>query len=186
MGEPNTIALRSDFGVEECLRRLSNTTDPPKLTLFSRSGYKGSKPVMAKIDGEKIKLWKRRYYRNGFAPFFFGTISPAGQGARIEGYFGMDPFVKVFMVFWLGFVLFVCGSVLIATLSHPFHARDLPAFIIPPGMLIFGIALPKIGAWMARSEEKYLREFLETTLAARSAGAEFSISGRLIANKPLE
>jgi hypothetical protein len=185
MGKTHTIALKTDLGVEECLGRLSDATDSPKLTLFSRSGYLGSKPVMAKIDGKKIKLWKRRYYRNSFAPFFFGTISPQAQGSLIEGHFGMDPFVKAFMVFWLGSVLVACVSVLIATLSHPFHARDLPAFIIPPGMIIFGIALPKIGSWMARSEDKYLREFLETTLAAQPSELAFALSGRVIENKPL-
>jgi hypothetical protein len=185
MGKPNTLTLKTDLEVAECLRRLGDAADPPKLTFFSRSGYKGSKPAMAKLDGTKIKLWKRRYYNNSFAPFFFGTIIPDGVGARIEGHFGMDPWVKGFMIFWLCFVIFPGVAVLITTLSHPIQPRDFPALIIPPAMIIFGIALPKFGQWLGRSEESYLREFLETTLAAQPVDAEFSLSGRAIENKPL-
>lgn len=185
MAKPNTISLKTDLSPAECLRRLREATDAPKITLFSRSGYKGSRPVMAKFDGSKIKLWKRRYYRNSFAPFFFGSIVPDGQGARIEGHFAMDPLVKAFMVFWLGFVLFGCVSVLMATLLHPIRARDWPGLLIPPGMFVFGLALPKFGQWLARSEERSLREFLETTLEAQPGEIAFALSGRIIENKPL-
>src|SRR5580658_6096604 len=105
MGKRKTIALRTDFAVEECLRRLQSETDPGERTLFAWSGYKGSKPVLAKFKENQFRLWKRRYYRNDFAPIFFGTVSSQGQGTRIEGYFDMNPWVKIFTAVWLGFAI---------------------------------------------------------------------------------
>jgi hypothetical protein len=167
------------------LQGLSEATDPPKFAVFSRSGYKGSKPVIAKLDAAKIKVWKRQRGRNSFAPFFWGSIAPDAQGARIEGYFGMDPFAKAFMVFWLGCVLFGVISGLITMPSGANHGRAWSILIFSMELIVIGYLLPKIGKWMTRGEEKYLREFLETTLAAQPLAAEFSLSGRAIENKPL-
>jgi len=185
MAQPNTISLKTDLSPEECLRRLRDATDPPKFAVFSRSGYKGSKPVMAKLSGTKIKLWKRQRGRNSFAPFFWGAIVSDTDGSRIEGYFGMDPFVKLFMAFWLASIPFGVFSALIAMPSGANHGRGWAAVIVPAGLIVLGSLLPKIGQWMTRSEENYLREFLQITLAAQPVDAEFSLSGRAVENKPL-
>src|SRR5579863_8857441 len=117
------VLLLTDLNPQECLRRLQEASDPGKRTLFSLSGYKGSKPVLAKIEGSEIKLWKRRYYRNDFAPYFFGTLSPAERSTRIEGHFDMDRWVRIFMTIWLGFAIIGGAAAIIATVSHPIHGR---------------------------------------------------------------
>lgn len=185
MAKADTVSLRTDLSPDECLRRLREAADPPQFAAFSPSGYKGSKPVMAKLTGKKIKLWKRKYYKNSFAPFFFGELVPEGAGARIEGHFGMDPLVKAFMAFWLGAVFLGGLAALTAAFSQGIPGGDLAAIVIPFGMILFGLALPKFGRWLGRSEEKYLREFLQTTLATQPVEAEFTLSGRAIENKPL-
>ena len=76
MAKPENIVLHSAIPPDECLRRIEASTDPGNRTLFSLSGYKGSKPLLVKFDGNQFKLWKRRYYRNDFAPYFFGTFRP--------------------------------------------------------------------------------------------------------------
>ncbi len=164
MAKPNTVSLKTDLSPEECLRRLRQAADPSKFAVFSRSGYKGSKPVMAKLGGTKIKLWKRQRGRNSFARFFWGAVVPDTDGSRIEGHFGMDPFVKLFMVFWLASILFGVFSALIAMPSGANHGRGWAAVVVLAGLIVLGALLLKIGQWMTRSEENYLREFLQATL----------------------
>jgi len=48
-----------------------------------------------------------------------------------------------------------------------------------------GLVLPKFGQWIGRSEERDLRELLETTLAARVVDSGLPLSVRKIENKPL-
>ena len=80
LGKPNAVALRTDLSPDECLRRLREAADPPQFAAFSRSGLERFEPVMAKLTGKKIKLWKGKYYKNGFAPFFFSRLVPDGAG----------------------------------------------------------------------------------------------------------
>jgi len=185
LGKSDVVELRTDLSPDECLRRLREAADPPQFGPFSLSGYKGSKPVIAKLTGTKIKLWKRRYYKNSFAPFFFGALVPQGAGTRIEGHFGMDPFVKVFLAFWLGAVFLGAVAALTARFSQGIPSGDLAAIVIPFAMILFGLALPRFGQWLGRSEKKDLLEFLQTALATQPIEAEFTLSGRAIENKPL-
>ncbi len=185
MGKSDVVELRTDLSPDECLRRLREAADPPQFAAFSRSGYKGSKPVIAKLNGAKIKLWKRRYYKNSFAPFFFGALVPDGAGTRIEGHFGMDPFVKIFLAFWLGAVFLGGAAALTARFSQGIPNGNVAAIVIPFAMILFGLALPKFGQWLGRNEKNNLLEFLQTTLATQPVEAEFTLSGRAIENKPL-
>jgi len=185
VGKRITIALRTDLGVEECLRRLREASDIGEWTIFSFSGYKGSKPVLSKFNGNEFKLWKRRYYRNSFAPFFFGNLSREERGTRVEGRFGMDPYVKGFMIVWLSLAVVFSSPIFFSTLAHPIHGDDWTGILIPAGLVCFGILLPKFGQLIGKREERYLREFLETTLAARIDESGLVLSARVIENKPL-
>lgn len=185
MAKRNTVALRTDLSVEECLRRLSEASDIGERTIFSFSGYKGSKPVLSKFNGNKFKLWKRRYYNNSFAPFFFGNLSREERGTRVEGRFGMDPYVKGFMIVWLSLAIVISLPILFSTLAHPIHGDDWAGVLIPVGMVCFGILLPKFGQLIGKGEERYLRELLETTLAARIDESGLALSTPVIENKPL-
>jgi hypothetical protein len=185
MGKRNMIALRTDLSVEECLRRLREGSDIGQRTIFSFSGYKGSKPVLSKFNGNEFKLSKRRYYNNSFAPFFFGTLSREERGTHVEGRFGMDPFVKFFMVVWLGLAVAIGLPILISTPAHPIRGDDWIGIVVPLGLICGGILVPKIGQLIGRGEERYLREFVEATLAARTDDSGFSLSARTIENKPL-
>jgi len=185
VGKRITIALRTDLGVEECLRRLREASDIREWTIFSFSGYKGSKPVLSKFNGNEFKLWKRRYYRNSFAPFFFGNLSREERGTRVEGRFGMDPYVKGFMIVWLSLAVVFSSPIFFSTLAHPIHGDDWTGILIPAGLVCFGILLPKFGQLIGKREERYLREFLETTLAARIDESGLVLSARVIENKPL-
>jgi hypothetical protein len=166
-----TIVLHSSLSADQCLERLRINTDEQRRTLFSLSGYQGKNPVLSRIDGDNIQLQKRRYYRNDFAPNFFGTIQPWGSSSRIAGYFGPPRWTVIFMRIWVGaavlFTLpftFVClGKVLAANPEPEYYL----GFLIPLVFVAFAMFLPRFGDWIGRNEKSFLLQFLETTLAAK-------------------
>jgi hypothetical protein len=182
MGKRNAIAWRTDLTVEESLRRLREATDIGEQTPFSFSGYKGSKPVLSEFDGNSFKLWKRRYYRNAFAPFFRGALIREERGAHIEGRFGKNTLAFILTPIVAGIVLLFVVPQLIS--AYPGHAPSVTwsdALII----LLIGICGPKAGELIGKNEERSLRDFLETTLAATPDESGFSLSARTIESKPL-
>jgi hypothetical protein len=185
MAKPEIIILRSDLAPDECMRRIEASTEPGSRTIFSLSGYKGSKPLLVKFEGNQFALWKRRYYRNDFAPYFFGTLSPDNQGTRLEGHFDMNRWTKIFMRIWIAFALLFSVPVLFAMLSRPIQGNAWVGILFPIGFILFGIFLPKFGRWLGRSEEKFMVEFLEATLAAQPVESQFTVSQRVIENTPL-
>jgi hypothetical protein len=185
MAETNTIFLRTDLSPEECLRRLGEATDVGERTIFSFTGYRGSKPVLAKFDGNRFKLWKRIYYRNDFRPYFYGTLVPQERGSRIEGYFDVDRWVKIFMWVWLTFVIISSIPAFLMSVSHPIRGGDWIGIIVPMGLILFGIFLPQFGRWIGRGQEIFLKEFLGTTLAATPDVGSIVVSQRVVDNTPL-
>ena len=49
------------------------------------------------------------------------------------------------------------------------QAGLLIGLLVPPTLVFFGVLLPKFGLWLGRYEEKYILEFLQTTLIASSS-----------------
>jgi len=184
MAKTNTIVLRTELSAEECLRRLREATDVAKWG-FSLSGYRGSKPVLAKFDGNRFKLWKRIYYRNDFRPYFYGTVLAQDRGNRIEGYFDVDRWVKIFMRIWLTFAILPSIPVFFKSVSRPIRGDAWVGAIVPIGLILFGIFLPKFGRWIGRGQETFLKEFLETTLAATPDAGSIIVSQRVVDNTPL-
>jgi len=171
MEKSETVYLRSNFGVQECLRRIREATDAPKLQFFFPFGYGGSKPVFATLRGSRIKLWKRRERRNDFAPCFFGVFSSEGSGSRLVGRFRMDRGVRLLVAFWLTFTVGITLVSLPALLDHltnPKQQGQLSVFdFMPFGLFISGILLFVYGRRIGKSEEAVLLDFLQTTLEAR-------------------
>jgi len=173
MAQRAYVALHSDINISECLNRINNAIDTPRRTLFSLSGYRGSRPILGKIEGDKIQLEKRRYYRNSFAPYFYATLSEQNHGTRIEGYFDSPPFVKIFMRIWLAFAvaigipIFIRSSKDFLVGTQNVGGDAFVGILVPLVMIVFGILLPKIGRWFARSEEGFILNFLQQILPAR-------------------
>jgi len=188
MEKPETIYLRCNFGVEECLRRLREATDPLKWEFFFPFGYGGSKPHFGKIRKNQVKIWKRRDARNDFAPCFHGEVSPEGLGARLVGRFRMDRSVRLAMAFWLTFAVAIALVTLPTLVEHLMHPRqrDLSVFdFIPLGLVISGILIMRYGRRLGKKDESFLLEFLQTTLQARQEDSRFLIPSRTTENKPL-
>jgi hypothetical protein len=188
MEKPEAVYLRSEFGVEECLRRLREATDVPKWEFFFPFGHGGSKPYFGKFRGNRVKLWKRKQAKNDFAPCFDGVMSPEGSGARLVGRFRMHRSVRLLMTFWLIFsvgIVFVTLPELVEHLSH-LRQCDVSAFdFMPLGIAIFGFLLFRYGRRIGKKDESFLLEFLQTTLQVRQEDSRFLIPNRATENKPL-
>ncbi len=188
MEKSETIYLRSDLAVEECLRRIRETTDAPKLQFFFPFGYGGSKPVFAKLRGNRIKLWKRKEGRNDFAPCFFGVFSSEGLGSRLVGRFRMDRAVRLLIAYWLIFTVGITLVTLPELLDHLTNPKQgqLSGFdFMPLGLVIFGILLFKYGRRIGKPEEALLLDFLRTTLEARQEDSRFLGLHGIGENSPL-
>jgi hypothetical protein len=71
---------------------LCRSIDEERRTLFSLSGYRGSRTVLGEVTENTFRLRKRRYRRNDFAPHFYGQFQQELGGSRIEGYFDVGHF----------------------------------------------------------------------------------------------
>ncbi|TMQ54627.1 MAG: hypothetical protein E6K74_05470 [Candidatus Eisenbacteria bacterium] len=140
------MTLRTEIPIEECRARLAAGVDVERLA-FSWSGHAGSKPILGKFSETGFRLQKRRYYRNEFAPFFYGRFVSAYRGTVIEGEFRMHPFVRAFIVIWFSF------------------------------LVAFGVALVMFGRWLGRGEERAIAAFLKSTFEANEAATEANTPG---------
>jgi hypothetical protein len=167
--------LHTDFDAEECRRRLLRSIDPERRTIFSLSGYGGSKPVIGRIDGYQLYFHKRPnwYWRNDFRPQFYGNLRPEARGTIIEGYFDSLRWAKIFMRIWLGGVILLGSPVVILVLLGLLKGRvegDLWfGLLVILFMVLFGIFLPRIGLEFGSDDERFILEFLLRTLVAKTA-----------------
>jgi hypothetical protein len=176
MENPETVCLRSDFAVEECLQRLREATDAPKTQFFFHFEPVSSKPVLAKFRGNRFKLWKRKESRNDFAPCFFGVVSSEGSGSQLVGRFGMDRSIHLFIAFWLVFTVGITVATLPVMVDHFRHLKqgELSVFdFMPLGLLAAGILMFKYGRRIGKQEGPFLSDFLQKTLQARQEDSRF-------------
>jgi len=164
------MTLRTRIPIEECKARLASNVDAERLGL-SWSGYSGSRPILGKLRDNSFRLQKRRYYRNSFAPFFFGRFVASDGGTLIEGEFRMHPFVKVFMIVWFSFLGVFALIMLISAFARRADVQGsaVLGLMMPAGMAAFGVALVKFGKWLGRNEETAIIAFLKSTLETNDA-----------------
>jgi hypothetical protein len=110
------IVMQSPMSPDAVADALRRSMDNERRTLFSLSGYKGDQPVLGEVVGNTFRLQKRRYWRNDFAPHFYGEIQSDPAGTRVEGRFDLADWVRLFMWFWLGGVVLIGGSTFLFSL----------------------------------------------------------------------
>jgi hypothetical protein len=164
MANKNAITFQTHLTASDCKARLADAVDPVRLG-FTRSGFSGDKPILGKFKESYFRIQARRYYRNSFAPYFYGRFVPNEQGTRIQGRFRIHPFARIFMFVWFGFLAFFIfvANTQSAGLSLAGHAIFL---LGPLAMAAFGYGLLKFSAWLARNEKTVIISLLKTTLHA--------------------
>ena len=166
------MKLHTSLSINECLTRLASAIDVEKWS-FSSSGF-DSKPILGKIYGDKFRLRKRIYYRNGLQPFFYGQFVPSENGTLIDGKFRIHPFDKWIMIYWFAFLaFFLVVDALAPLIFGPANLEDSIVIIIfSLFMMCFGIFIMVFSTWLCRGHKKVIVDLLMQSLEAREIEKE--------------
>jgi hypothetical protein len=160
------IILHSPLAVNECIRRLKHKADSP-FNLF------GNKPIIGGVSGNRFFARKRPplFFRNSFQPRLTARLEEEAGGAVVYCSFAFSPFVIGFLIFWVGTVIFMGGSVAIASLSE--LSRPSP----PEGawmgvfasvfMLVFMGLLTGAGWWFSSNDKDFLIGMVSRTIEVK-------------------
>lgn len=157
------LVLRSDFSPDECERRLRDSIDLEKATMFGFSGYQGSKPFLGEVDGKQFRVLQRIYSnRNTLPTVLTGKFQAQGAGTRVEGTFDLESTSKIAIcVFGVFGLLTLILIILLTFTSHPvLSAIFLCGY---GGLLLFS---PRIFRGFGTDQERKIAGFLKDTLVA--------------------
>ncbi len=155
----DAISLYTAKNISECQRTVRSV------------GYSAFGVILASFDGYKFRLCVRRDYRNSFAPQFRGRLIPQTTGTRVEGRFGMDPFVKIFLAVWFAGVVTIGGLIFVSSIGQALsgyvsgNSHTNIGIIVPPILLAFGVLLVRFGKRLGRGEETYILSWLGRSFA---------------------
>ena len=111
------IVLHSALGPEAVVDALRRGVDEERWTLFSLSGLAGDRPMVGRVEGERFRLRKRRYWHDDFAGQFYGRIEAQADGTRIDGYFDFPRWVHWLVRGWLVLAVVIAAPIFVLTLS---------------------------------------------------------------------
>ena len=169
----NVFVLHSTLTPSAVADALRRSMDEQRRTPLSLSGYKGKLPLLGEVGEKTFQVQKRKYYRNDFAGRFYGRFAPELGGTRIEGYFDYPRWARYFMRIWLCFAILVGTPIFVGTLRNMITGRNYMSgdkwvgLIVPPALVRFGTVLPKFGRLLGKSDERFMLQHIQNTLAAR-------------------
>lgn len=152
--------FRSRLSPEQALECL-------RAALTPRTRLTPGQPAMVGRAGMD-RVWMERQVlmvHNPFKPQFRGTLHADGLGAALTGRFGISPLVRGLLAVWFGFdLLWTIATVVVAlTLGDTVpHAWLFPAAGL--GMLLLGGAVVALGCALARGDQPWLSQQIETAL----------------------
>jgi hypothetical protein len=153
------FVLRSDYSPDACLARLAEQIDIDQRTLFSLSGYRGSKPILGRIAGNEFRLHKRRSWHNSFGPVLYGRVAADGRGTTIEAYWDVLRSTRISMRIWLIFAALIGTPIFLRSVMQLLDGRTRMVgelwvgLVVPPAMILFGLLLPEWGRCLAFMKE---------------------------------
>ena len=160
------MKIQTKLSLEDCRAKLGAATDLRGMALSWDSAGPG--PVVGEFHGSVFRLHTKNYYSNSFSPFLYGKLLAADGGTILEGDFRLHPFIRLFLLFWLAFlVIFGASAFIVPAPQHP--AGSIPRFWFYAGLALLavvGIAFVQIGRWLARGEREVIHSFLKSTLEA--------------------
>lgn len=155
------IVYKTKLSKEQIVQKLTDNIEAEKSFGFGAHNFTYSKPYIGRIVGNIFEIKRAISYRNSFLPQIKGEIYSDFDGTKIKVNMKPNTFVLVFMTIWFGGVFIGC----LATTFALFTQKFSPFFLIPFGMLIFGIAL-LFGAFKTESttSKKDLLRILEAEI----------------------
>jgi hypothetical protein len=166
------------LGPTEVAEALRDSVDEERWSPFSMSRFSGDRPLIGRIGFDSFRIQKRRFYRNDFARHFYAQFGPEPGGTRIEGYFAIAMWVKLFMLAWIGFAASVGSVIFIATCRELISGHRTPndqdwiGLLVPPGLVLFGFGLTVIGSLLSRPGERYILQRLGIILSTSATKTE--------------
>jgi hypothetical protein len=167
------INLVTPYGQAECVSRLNAVIDSENSILASFAALRGSKAVVGWVTESSMRLRKRIGYGNSFQSYLTATMWPEAGGTAISGKIAMHPLVRVAMIVWFGAIVYMAGGPFLRTVylrivGFPAEYENVEVLLIAfPVMLACGFGLIAFGRYLARSEARFLTEFLIRELDAR-------------------
>ncbi|WP_254568061.1 hypothetical protein [Oscillatoria sp. HE19RPO] len=144
---------------EDVQKKLVAVVEPPPQGIQFQ-WKRSDKLYRGKIGEHSFKIAKIIYHRNSFLPQIEGRIKAHGRGSQIEIEMKLHIAAIIFMCVWLSTI----GQVALLSLFALFQDDFEPAFLIPLGMVIFGIALPWVGFLpQAKASKDFLIELFQGT-----------------------
>jgi hypothetical protein len=143
---PRVVLLEVTLSPEEVQRRLRSRVRRFALPLPGIWPRPGT--VVGRVGKMSFSVYRVSWFRNSWAPFLRGRISPSQRGARIDATLGVHTAVRAFMVLWFGLLLVfegVAAGLLVAGAPTSPTNKGWTFFLVPVGMAAFGLGLTTLG-----------------------------------------
>lgn len=152
--KPSEATVISPLPLDDYTRRLREQIDP-WWKVF------GSRPLIGRLKGNRLKVRKRIGYGNSFQTRLKADLSKYPGGTRIACRFGTHPFATGFLMVWL----IAVAAFFLAALGHVLTLGEvgdrLPFLIVPLFMLGVGAVMYPIGRRLARNEQGEILQILK-------------------------
>lgn len=136
---------------DEVKQRLESVVEPPKRQIFAIPSTWKRKPYQGTISANSFRIERVIGYRNSFLPIIQGKLTQLNQNTSIEISMDMSTFIFAFMSLWLLFAGFMAFCALCTGISE---GRLGWMHLGPIALLVFGIAMPKIGFQVEANKSK--------------------------------
>jgi len=132
------LTFRTNLSKTEIIQKISENVALVPKQVFGLRKKDFSKVFEGTIEKDGFKISRTINYRNSFLPLIHGQIAEKNTHSEVKVQMTLQPFVKIFISFWLGAVALGLLAILIASVSEN---KFEPAFAIPLLMLAGGFAL---------------------------------------------
>jgi hypothetical protein len=164
------LSFTTSLPPEECRRRLKSRCAGWRDAFRSSFTMEvdPARPLLGRVTERGFWLFLRIRYRNSFQTRASGRFRAESGETRVDVRFGMTMATRAFMAVWFaGVGLGAIGALLARLGGRAEPGLEGAWILIPFAMFAFGIGLVTFGRWLARDEERRLREILTRELDAR-------------------
>lgn len=168
MPNKNQYEYEVALAPHQVLDHLTSAADPAVLAFDSSFPYAGKHRIVAKVDGNRFRLWTKRSFGNPCMPVLSGEVQKTSTGSAVTATLRWPQFTRVWVIFWFGLMalLAVAGAVLL--LTGKWTLREGGAFeLILAGFCGF---LAVLVQWCVRLARPDRVDLLELLASVRSAG----------------